>query len=141
MRLALTGGGTGGHIIPALAVMEAVQARVGGTAEVCFFGPQDRGERARVEAAGVRFVAVPSAAVRGRGPLQLARAAWRVLSGTFGAVGRSGASSPMPFSAPAATAASPAVSLRNSCASRSSFTCPMFTRAGRSKPNACSPRT
>lgn len=86
MRLALTGGGTGGHIIPALAVMEAVQARVGGTAEVCFFGPQDRGERARVEAAGVRFVAVPSAAVRGRGPLQLARAAWRVLSGTFGAV-------------------------------------------------------
>lgn len=86
MRLALTGGGTGGHIIPALAVMEAVQARVGGTAEVCFFGPQDRGERIRVEAAGVRFVAVPSAAVRGRGPLQLARAAWRVLSGTFGAL-------------------------------------------------------
>lgn len=86
MRLALTGGGTGGHIIPALAVMEAVQARVGGTAEVCFFGPEDRGERARVEEAGVRFVGVPSAAVRGRGPLQLARAAWRLLRGTVAAI-------------------------------------------------------
>ena len=86
MRLALTGGGTGGHIIPALAVMEAVQARVGGTAEVCFFGPEDRGERARVEAAGVKFVGVPSAAVRGRGPMGLARAAWRLLRGTAAAV-------------------------------------------------------
>lgn len=85
MRLALTGGGTGGHIIPALAVMEAVQARLGGTAEVCFFGPDDRGERACVEAAHVRFVTVPSAAVRGRGPLGLARSAWRLLQGAFAA--------------------------------------------------------
>ena len=86
MRLALTGGGTGGHIIPALAVMEAVQARVGGTAEVCFFGPDDRGERTLVERAGVRFVSVPSAAVRGRGPLGLVRAAWRLLRGTLAAI-------------------------------------------------------
>jgi UDP-N-acetylglucosamine--N-acetylmuramyl-(pentapeptide) pyrophosphoryl-undecaprenol N-acetylglucosamine transferase len=86
MRLALTGGGTGGHIIPALAVMEAVQARLGGTAEVCFFGPEDRGERAHVEGAGVRFVGVPSAAVRGRGPVQLARAGWRLLRGTLSAI-------------------------------------------------------
>ena len=86
MRLALTGGGTGGHIIPALAVMEAVQARLGGTAEVCFFGPEDRGERVRVEEAGVRFVGVPSAAVRGRGPIQLARAAWRLVRGTVAAI-------------------------------------------------------
>lgn len=85
MKLALTGGGTGGHIIPALAVMEAVQARMGGTAEVCFFGPEDRGERARVEAAGVCFVAVPSAAVRGRGPLGLMKAAWRLIRGTAAA--------------------------------------------------------
>ncbi len=86
MRLALTGGGTGGHIIPALAVMEAVQARLGGTADVCFFGPEDRGERVRVEKAGVRFVGVPSAAVRGRGPAGLMRSAWRLLRGTFAAL-------------------------------------------------------
>lgn len=85
MRLALTAGGTGGHIIPALAVMEAVQARLGGSAEVCFFGPEDRGERDRVETAGVRFVPVPSAAVRGRGPLGLLRAAWRLTRGVIAA--------------------------------------------------------
>jgi UDP-N-acetylglucosamine--N-acetylmuramyl-(pentapeptide) pyrophosphoryl-undecaprenol N-acetylglucosamine transferase len=86
MRLALTGGGTGGHIIPALAVMEAVQARLGGAAEVCFFGPEDRGERRHVETAGVRFVGVPSAAVRGRSPLGLVRSAWRLLRGTVSAL-------------------------------------------------------
>ncbi len=86
MRLALTGGGTGGHIIPALAVMEAVQARLGGTAEVCFFGPENRGERAIVEAAGVRFVGVPSAAVRGRSPLGLVRSGWSLLRGVFSAL-------------------------------------------------------
>jgi len=86
LRLALTGGGTGGHIIPALAVMEAVQARLGGTADVCFFGPEDRGERAHVERAGVRFVGIPSAAVRGRGPLGLARSAWRLSSGVLAAI-------------------------------------------------------
>lgn len=86
MRLALTGGGTGGHIIPALAVMEAVQARLDGAVEVRFFGPEDRGERAIVEAANVRFVGVPSAAVRGRSPLQLVRAGWRLLRGTFAAL-------------------------------------------------------
>ncbi|MGE3077340.1 MAG: glycosyltransferase [Dehalococcoidia bacterium] len=86
MRLALTGGGTGGHIIPALAVMEAVQARLGGTAEVCFFGPENRGERAIVDAATVRFVAVPSAAVRGRSPLGLLRSGWSLLRGVFAAI-------------------------------------------------------
>ena len=36
------------------------------------FGPEDRGERARVEAKGIAFEAVPAAAVRGKGPLSLA---------------------------------------------------------------------
>lgn len=86
MRLALTGGGTGGHILPALAVMEAVQARTSNATEVCFFGPEDRGERARVEGAGLRFEAVPAAAIRGRGPVELARSVARLAGGTFGAM-------------------------------------------------------
>jgi UDP-N-acetylglucosamine--N-acetylmuramyl-(pentapeptide) pyrophosphoryl-undecaprenol N-acetylglucosamine transferase len=80
MRLALTAGGTGGHVMPALAVMEAVRARNPGV-EVRFFGPEDRGERKMVEGRGVGFVPVPSAAVRGRGPLRLARSAWRIAAG------------------------------------------------------------
>lgn len=82
MRLALTAGGTGGHIIPALAVLDALQAR-GAVSDVRFFGPEDRGERAAVESRGLRFEAVPAAAVRGRGPVRLvksvARLAWGVV--------------------------------------------------------------
>lgn len=80
MRLALTAGGTGGHIIPALAVYDAICARPGTAPEVRFFGPEDRGERRTVEARGVRFEGVPAAGVRGRGPWRLmksvARLAW-----------------------------------------------------------------
>lgn len=86
MRLALTGGGTGGHIFPALAVMEALRASEGDSLEVRFFGPENRGERKLVEGAGLHFESVPSAGVRGRGPLALAQAAWRLLSGTFVAI-------------------------------------------------------
>lgn len=78
MKLALTAGGTGGHILPALAVLEALQARPGVLGEVRFFGPDDRGERARVEAHGLRFESVPAAPIRGRSPLRLARSLVRL---------------------------------------------------------------
>ena len=84
MRLALTAGGTGGHILPALAVYDALLAR-GIHADVRFFGPEDRGERARVEAKGIPFEPVPAAAVRGRGPLSLAKAMLRLAGGTLAA--------------------------------------------------------
>lgn len=86
MRLALTAGGTGGHILPALAVLDALQAREGLLTEVRFFGPEDRGERAAVEARGLYFEAVPAAGVRGRGPIALAgsfgRLGWGAIIGT-----------------------------------------------------------
>ncbi|MFN8507499.1 MAG: UDP-N-acetylglucosamine--N-acetylmuramyl-(pentapeptide) pyrophosphoryl-undecaprenol N-acetylglucosamine transferase [Dehalococcoidia bacterium] len=87
MRLALTAGGTGGHILPALAVYDALVAR-GIASEVRFFGPEDRGERARVEAKGIAFEAVSAAAVRGKGPLSLAKAMFRLATGTFAAARR-----------------------------------------------------
>ena len=86
MRLALTAGGTGGHILPALAVLDALQARPGLLTEVRFFGPEDRGERASVEARGLHFEAVSAAGVRGRGPIALgasfARLGWGAVVGT-----------------------------------------------------------
>ena len=54
MKLALTAGGTGGHIFPAFAVLDAVLAAHPGT-DVRFFGPEDRGERATIEARGKKF--------------------------------------------------------------------------------------
>ncbi len=83
MRLALTAGGTGGHIIPALAVLEAVRSRATVEPEVRFFGPDDRGERQMVEARGLRFQAVPAAGVRGRGPIRLAKSIARLAQGTM----------------------------------------------------------
>ena len=85
MRLALTGGGTGGHILPALAVLEAVRQRATAAPEVRFFGPENRGERTIVEAAGLRFETVPAAQIRGRNPLQLVRSVWRLSIGTLAA--------------------------------------------------------
>lgn len=86
MKLALTGGGTGGHIFPALAVLEAVRSGSPSPVEVCFFGPENRGERPLVESAGVQFEGVSSAGLRGRGPIGLTKSAWSLLSGVVAAI-------------------------------------------------------
>jgi len=86
MKLALTGGGTGGHIFPALAVLQALQ-RQASDVDVCFFGPANRGEREMVESGGLGFVEVPAAGLRGRGPVGLVRSTWSVLSGIVTAIG------------------------------------------------------
>src|SRR5690606_5359939 len=72
MRLALTAGGTGGHILPALAVLRAIE-QLRGPVETRFFGPDNRGERRLVEARGLRFERVPSAGIRGKNPIELAK--------------------------------------------------------------------
>lgn len=86
MRLALTAGGTGGHILPALAVLEAVRQRAAVAPEVRFFGPENRGERKTVEGAGLQFETVPAAQIRGRNPLELLRSSWRLTGGTLTAI-------------------------------------------------------
>lgn len=86
MRIALTGGGTGGHILPAMAVLDALRARTGADLDVRWFGPDDRGERAQVERFGLVFESVPAAGVRGRGPIRLVKSFARLGSGTLTAV-------------------------------------------------------
>jgi UDP-N-acetylglucosamine--N-acetylmuramyl-(pentapeptide) pyrophosphoryl-undecaprenol N-acetylglucosamine transferase len=83
MRVALTGGGTGGHILPAMTVLEALRAKAGESFEVRWFGPENRGERAQVEAYGVTFESIPAAAIRGRGPGKVAKSLWQLLRGTI----------------------------------------------------------
>lgn len=81
MRIALTAGGTGGHIFPAFSVLDSLEAALGADLEVAFFGPENRGERAIVEARGLKFVNIPAAGVRGSGPAKLVKSGWRLSSG------------------------------------------------------------
>jgi UDP-N-acetylglucosamine--N-acetylmuramyl-(pentapeptide) pyrophosphoryl-undecaprenol N-acetylglucosamine transferase len=83
----LTGGGTGGHLFPAIAVANALRAH-DPAPHLVFLGPENRGERATVEAAGLPFEPVPAAPIRGRSPLGLARSIATLARGTFIAVRR-----------------------------------------------------
>jgi UDP-N-acetylglucosamine--N-acetylmuramyl-(pentapeptide) pyrophosphoryl-undecaprenol N-acetylglucosamine transferase len=80
MKVAIAAGGTGGHIFPALSVAGALKAR-DASVDVRFFGPDNRGERRMVEPSGLPFVAVPAAAVRGRGPVALIKSAFQITRG------------------------------------------------------------
>lgn len=82
MRILLTGGGTGGHVYPALSAAEALRQRAGAPVELLFAGTV-RGDVERLAAgAGIPFAAVRAAPVRGRTPWQLAAAAWQLALGT-----------------------------------------------------------
>lgn len=71
-----TGGGTGGHLYPAMAVAEAVKALRPAT-DVLFIGTPDRIEARVVPEAGWRFEAIPAEGLSRR-PLQAARAVARL---------------------------------------------------------------
>ena len=86
MKILLTGGGTGGHVYPALSVAEALRARAGDEPLEFLFVGTVRGDVARLAAgAGLPFVAVRAAPVRGKTPAGLLGAAWQLGRGTFDA--------------------------------------------------------
>ncbi|HMQ77326.1 MAG TPA: undecaprenyldiphospho-muramoylpentapeptide beta-N-acetylglucosaminyltransferase [Flavobacteriales bacterium] len=58
LRLMISGGGTGGHIFPAIAIANAVRERLP-DAEVLFVGAEGRMEMTKVPAAGYRIEGLP----------------------------------------------------------------------------------
>jgi len=60
MKILISGGGTGGHIFPALSIANAVKCR-NPKAEILFVGAQGRMEMERVPAAGYEIVGLPVA--------------------------------------------------------------------------------
>jgi UDP-N-acetylglucosamine--N-acetylmuramyl-(pentapeptide) pyrophosphoryl-undecaprenol N-acetylglucosamine transferase len=62
MRILISGGGTGGHIYPALAVAHALRDRYG--AELLFLGDENGLERDIVPREGIRFVGVTAGKLR-----------------------------------------------------------------------------
>ena len=72
MRVIFTGGGTGGHIYPALALARYVQAHEG--AEVLFVGTEQGMEKQIVPAAGFELHTIPVMGLERRLSLRLGRA-------------------------------------------------------------------
>lgn len=99
IKILVTGGGTGGHVSPALAVIQTLQAMAQGadwTPEFRYVGSRQGVEQGLVEAAGIPFVGVQSGKLRRasslRGLLTLKNLAdaFRVPVGIWQAVGEVG---------------------------------------------------
>lgn len=63
MKIIISGGGSGGHIFPAVAIANAVKARWA-DAEVLFVGAEGRMEMEKVPAAGYKIVGLPIAGLQ-----------------------------------------------------------------------------
>ncbi len=65
-RIILSGGGTGGHIYPAVAVAEALKRRFGDEVELLFVGAEGKMEMEKVPALGYRIAGLPIAGLQRR---------------------------------------------------------------------------
>lgn len=78
IRLIVSGGGTGGHIFPALSIANAVKAKCP-DAEILFVGAEDRMEMQRVPAAGYRIVGLPVSGFDRKNILKNIVVLWRLM--------------------------------------------------------------
>ena len=85
MRFWIVGGGTGGHVYPALAVARALQAAAPDAA-LTWIGSVGGMEAQIVERAGLPFIGIPAGGLHGVALLNAVRNGWRLLQGTFIAV-------------------------------------------------------
>lgn len=65
-KVIVSGGGTGGHIYPAVAVAEALKRRLGDEVEILFVGAEGKMEMDKVPALGYRIVGLPIAGLQRR---------------------------------------------------------------------------
>ncbi|GAB4535476.1 MAG: UDP-N-acetylglucosamine--N-acetylmuramyl-(pentapeptide) pyrophosphoryl-undecaprenol N-acetylglucosamine transferase [Anaerolineae bacterium] len=73
MRLMISGGGTGGHVYPALAVADWLTTASPRPATLCWVGSAGGVEESLVTRAGLPFEGIPAAGLRGRNPLAMAK--------------------------------------------------------------------
>lgn len=82
IRLLLTGGGTGGHVYPILAIHSILADEIG-VSEVLYVGSKGRAEEQIVPRHGLPIRFVQTAAVAGSAPWKLIPAAWHNFVGTI----------------------------------------------------------
>lgn len=83
MRLALSGGGTGGHVYPALSIAEALGNELPGgeQLELLYVGSEGGAEGEIVKREGLPLRTISSAPIRGRMPWQMASNATKIALG------------------------------------------------------------
>ena len=81
MRIVLTGGGTGGHVIPNIAVIDELRER--GDHELLYVGSVRGPERAMIERVGVRFEGVMCGKLRRYFSLENVKDAFRIPRGVW----------------------------------------------------------
>lgn len=78
LRIIVSGGGTGGHIFPAVAIANAVK-KLHPEAEILFVGAEGRMEMQRVPAAGYKIVGLPIAGFDRKNMLKNIVVLWKIL--------------------------------------------------------------
>ena len=78
-RVILSGGGTGGHIYPAVAVAEALKRKHGDNVEILFVGAEGKMEMEKVPALGYDIVGLPVAGLQRRFDLKNLMVPWKVM--------------------------------------------------------------
>lgn len=70
LKVLISGGGTGGHIFPALSIANALKARKDINVEILFVGADNRMEMEKVPAAGYKIIGLPVAGFNRSNPLK-----------------------------------------------------------------------
>lgn len=84
MRILVTGGGTGGHVYPALSILEALTALDGWKVrreDILWVGRTGGMEEGLVQREGIRFQGIATGPLRGANPLQAAQSLVRLAQG------------------------------------------------------------
>jgi UDP-N-acetylglucosamine--N-acetylmuramyl-(pentapeptide) pyrophosphoryl-undecaprenol N-acetylglucosamine transferase len=89
MRLALSGGGTGGHVYPALSIAAVLRQllQANEPLDVLYVGSASRAEREIIEHSGIEMRSVQAAPMRGRMPWEMAANAVKIGAGVAQASG------------------------------------------------------
>lgn len=77
-RIIISGGGTGGHIFPALSIADAIRA-IQPNAQILFVGADNRMEMQRVPEAGYKIVGLPIAGFNRKNLLKNLKVLWLIL--------------------------------------------------------------
>ena len=78
-RVILSGGGTGGHIYPAVAVAEALKSKHKEKVEILFVGAEGKMEMEKIPALGYDIVGLPIAGMQRRFDLNNLLVPWKVV--------------------------------------------------------------